>query len=239
MQAPRGKQFKINGNIVNDSSTIKVNLKRRLQYKSSALSPNVRPYKVAEAAKWIVDNGDLYREERAAFNDTWLQSSSNVFSVDGIQSLESVDNRTKTTNNNTHCTTQQTTDDEDHWSEDETEITAGVTDTMLTAPDLVTDNERQHILNVAPGEGNRPMSIFRDRYEELAYPGIFLGQKRPDNTNRLTDVHYSEICKSELRRSDRRAAMCVENIFFTTKKLQINEDFANPSTSCTKKVPSK
>jgi hypothetical protein len=54
MQAPRGRQLKINGNIVNvpadvvntvnmlprfpnDTSTIKVNLKRRLQYKSSAL----------------------------------------------------------------------------------------------------------------------------------------------------------------------------------------------------------
>ena len=58
--------------------------------------------------------------------------------------------------------------------------------------------------------------------EELAYPGIFLGQKRSDNDSRITPVHYSEICKSELRRSDRRAAMCVENIFFKTKKLQMN-----------------
>ena len=31
--------------------------------------------------------------------------------------------------------------------------------------------------------------------------------------DRLTDVHYGEIRKSELRRSDRREAMCVENIF--------------------------
>ena len=34
-------------------------------------------------------------------------------------------------------------------------------------------------------------------------------------------MHYSDICKSELRRSDRRAAMCVENILFKTKKLQM------------------
>ena len=34
-------------------------------------------------------------------------------------------------------------------------------------------------------------------------------------------VHYSDICKSELRRSDRRAAMNVENIFYKTKKLQM------------------
>ena len=58
IQAPRGKQFKINGNIVNvpadiantvsmlpmlpdETGTIKVNLKRKLQYKSSALSLNL------------------------------------------------------------------------------------------------------------------------------------------------------------------------------------------------------
>ena len=34
-------------------------------------------------------------------------------------------------------------------------------------------------------------------------------------------MYYSDICKSELRRTDRRAAMCVENIFFKTKKLQM------------------
>ena len=61
MQVPRGRQFKIHGNVVNvpaevsetvnmlprlpsETGTIKVNLKRRLQYKSSALSPNIRPH---------------------------------------------------------------------------------------------------------------------------------------------------------------------------------------------------
>ena len=34
-------------------------------------------------------------------------------------------------------------------------------------------------------------------------------------------MHYNEICKCELRRSDGRAAMCVENNFFKTKKLQM------------------
>ena len=37
----------------------------------------------------------------------------------------------------------------------------------------------------------------------------------------MIKVHYSDICKSELRRSDRRAAMCVENIFYKTTKLQM------------------
>ena len=93
---------------------------------------------------------------------------------------------------------------------------------MLTPTDFLEDNERQSIINVAPAEGNRPLSVFRDTYsEELAYPGIFLGQKRPEIKERKVKVYYSDICKSELRRSDRRAAMCVENIFYKTKKLQM------------------
>ena len=137
------------------------------------------------------------------------------------ESSENIESNAANIDCNIDCQTQQTTDNEDDWSEDEVEIPAGVTDTMLKAPDFVTDGEQQYILNTAPGEGSRPISIFRDKYsEELAYPGILLGQKHPDNTNRLTSVHYSDICKSELR-SDRRAAMCVENIFFKTKKLQM------------------
>ena len=47
---------------------------------------------------------------------------------------------------------------EDEWSEDETEIQAGVTDTMFTPPDYVHNSERQHlqIYNVAPEESNTP-----------------------------------------------------------------------------------
>ena len=76
---------------------------------------------------------------------------------------------------------------------------------MLTATDFLEDNERQNILNVAPVEGNRPLSVFRDKFsEELAYPGIFLGQARPESKQRFVQVNYSDICQSELRRSDRR-----------------------------------
>ena len=88
MQAPRGKQFKISGNIVNvpadvtntvntlprlrqETGTIKVQLKRRLQYKSSALSLNVRPYKVFQAAAWLTSNINLYREQGVLFNENW------------------------------------------------------------------------------------------------------------------------------------------------------------------------
>ena len=227
MQAPRGQQLKIHGNIVNvpadvthtvsmlprlpsQNATIKINLKRKLQYKSSALSLNVRPYKVIQAAQWLISNSNLYRDEGIVFNNDWM----NNFNVnidqsqtdDNFSQLDSID------------ANQQSND----LSEDETEITAGVTDTMFTATDFLEDDERQNILNLAPAEGNRPLSVFRDKYcEELAYPGIFLGQARTENENRKVNINYSDICKSELRRSDRRAAMCVENIFYKTKKMQM------------------
>ena len=87
------------------------------------------------------------------------------------------------------------------------------------------------IFNFAPGEGNRPLSVFRDQFsEEMAYPGIFLGQKRPDDKERLRNVHYSEICKFELRRSDRQAAMCAENIFFKAKKLHCKKNKLGPAS---------
>lgn len=63
------------------------------------------------------------------------------------------------------------------------------------------------ILNITPGEGSRPQSIFKDKFcEELVYPGIFLGEARPGNEKRLVKINYSDIWKSELRRSDRRCA---------------------------------
>lgn len=238
MQAPRGGQLKINGNIVNvpadvnttismlprlpnENGTININLKRKLQYKGSALSLNVRPHKVFQAAHWLLNNSSLYREEDITLNQNWIQNSSYVLLDESYDQqpevpAQDIDNGLNADNH------EKSLNEEDNWSEDEEEIPAGVTDTMLTPTDFLGDNERQYVLNVAPGEGNVPLSVFRDKYsEELAYPGIFLGQKRPDNESRITPVHYSEICKSELRRSDRRAAMCVENIFFKTKKLQM------------------
>ncbi len=221
LQAPRGKQFKISGNVVNvpaditdtvhilprvesENATIKVQLKRRLKYKSSALSLNVRPYKVLQAAKWLALNSSLYREEGVTFNDQWKLNDGDILACNSEEEYSEKENSSSNSQNidteNKKCSSDE------EWSENEAEFTAGVTDTMLTATDFLEDNEREHIFNIAPGEGSRPLSIFKDKYsEELAYPGIFLGQQRPENEKRLVNIHYSDICKSELRRSDRRA----------------------------------
>jgi len=213
LQAPRGNQFKIKGNVVNvpaevnntvnmlprlpqESGTIKVPLKRRLEYKSSALSLNVSPNKIFQAANWLATNSTLYREQGISFStDTATSYNTNLSQ-----------NESKTgdvSQPNEQISGSEDINQLDDWTEDDAEIPVGVTDTMLTATDFLEDNERAQIYNIAPGEGSVPLSMFRDKYsEELAYPGIFVGQKRPENHDRLVDVHYSDICKSELRQSD-------------------------------------
>ena len=74
---PEVGKLKITGNVVNvpadvnntvnmlprlshETGTIKVQLKRRLQYKSSALSLNIRPHKVMQAAAWLVNTKNSF-----------------------------------------------------------------------------------------------------------------------------------------------------------------------------------
>ena len=79
-------------------------------------------------------------------------------------------------------------------------------------------------LTFAPGKGQIPVSVFKDENAEyLVFPTIFCGQKRPDNYDRVHKVHYSDICKYELRCVDRRVASNVPNLFFKVKRLQIKQ----------------
>ena len=129
-----------------------------------------------QAATWLASTSALSKQEGILINQNWNANFD-----------EQVENSDAELVSNAQI--HRTADDanslsEDDFSEDEAETTAGVTDIMITATDSLDDSERQEIYNIAPGEGNRPLSVFQDQYsEELAYPGIFLGQTRPQETN--------------------------------------------------------
>ena len=56
------------------------------------------------------------------------------------------------------------------------------------------------VLSFAPGEGNRPLGQFMDKDSELlAIPTILYVKTRPDTKDRKIPVHYSTVCKWELR----------------------------------------
>ena len=93
-------------------------------------------------------------------------------------------------------------------------------DVLLQKPDL--EQNIDSIISFAPGQGNRPLGMFVDKDSEfLSFPTIFCGKRRPENSERLLPVHYSTVCKWELRCKDRRVAQSVPNLFYKLKKLQI------------------
>ena len=139
MQAPRGRQFKIHGNVANvpaevsntvnmlprlpsETGTIKVNLKRKLQYKSSALSLSVRPHKVVQAANWLIRNSSLYRQEGITLNqDCGVQcTASCLFDENNneIENQQSQDNDNSSCNIQTDISSNEVVDSEDQWRED-------------------------------------------------------------------------------------------------------------------------
>ena len=85
------------------------------------------------------------------------------------------------------------------------------------------NNERQHILNVAPAEGNGPLSVFRDEYsEELAYPRIFLGQPQQETKQPKATVNYSAICKNHSEEGQTDELPCVLKKFSLKQRHDIN-----------------
>ena len=115
-------------------------------------------------------------------------------------------------------------DTDDDWSkmEDTNNQSMSNMDTLLTDKNIVDDPN--HIAFFAPGEGKKPLSIFQDKNSEfLSFPTIYCGKHRPENNERSVRVHYSDICKWELRNKDGRAAKHIPNIFYKMKKLQIKQ----------------
>ena len=55
-----------------ETGIVKVNLKRKLLYKSSAMSLKVRPHKVVEAALCFMSNSSLYKDEGIVLNQDWI-----------------------------------------------------------------------------------------------------------------------------------------------------------------------
>ncbi|XP_071855229.1 uncharacterized protein [Apostichopus japonicus] len=244
-ELPRGQQLNLKGNVVNvaadvsstcrllprrlnESMTIPVKFKRKLSYKHSVQSENVRPNKVIDAAKWLVANSQLYKDERVSIDQNWNETIQQM-DDDWHEFIEPPEKQSDKNENadlpvgatpSIQNNNEDNPDSDDDWTEaqnDDMQLT-GTLDTMLT-PEF--QEQSQLAYCVAPGEGNRPMGLFQDSLSEiLAFPTLFGGQLRSDNK---VKVHYSTICKWELRNKDRRFAKSVQNIFYKTKKLQINQ----------------
>ena len=233
-ELPRGGQIAMHGNLVNvpadvnktvkllprnmnDSETIPLKLKRNVNFKSHITFEHVRPEKIIAAATWLVNNSRLFRNEGISLNTEW-----NALNKDTLLQEEEIVNSVLNCNNvledKNNCEV-----DSEQWSEDENAVLkpSGNFDTVMQPADF---REFNRILSVAPAEGNTPLGMFQDvNAEFLSFPTIYCGESRQNNNSRTTPVHYSTICKWELRNADRRVAKDITNIFFKLKKLQIKQ----------------
>ena len=250
----RGGQLTIHGGVVNvrtnvnstinalprtlnESLTIPIKLKRRLSYKHYYLFQQIRPKKVLDAAKYLVETSELFQNEGIEIRNSWIDSIAGDVNNDWS---EFVRNEGKSNNNVgicmhnsnekcSECELAQSDDatvsvddtDNDTWTE-VNDRQSGARDTLLQEPDCTADVDK--IISFAPGEGNSPLELFVDKHSEfLAFPTIFCGKSRTENKDRIVPVHYSSVCKWELRNKDRRVAECTPNIFYKLKKLQIKQ----------------
>ena len=70
-----------------ESQVIHVKLKRKLSYKTAVFSENVRPRSVVLAARWLIENSQLYKDECVTLDQKWSEE------------LEKVDNDIKFSHN--------------------------------------------------------------------------------------------------------------------------------------------
>ncbi|XP_069109182.1 uncharacterized protein [Argopecten irradians] len=217
--------------------TVAVKLKKRLAYKSCVLSENVRPNVVLSALHWLMNNSDLYKNSGLTIDHEWVQKTTNS-AEEIVKEFTRVQGNATEAESNLSCpntlgrapTDQfkishfQSSDDETKTKKEdefieisEDECVQGNSDTLIDEANLDTNKE----LIFAPGEGQRPISLYHDdNAEVLSFPSIYCAQKRMENSERQTPVSYSDLSKWELRSVDRRAASSVPNIFFKLNKIQ-------------------
>ena len=248
-ELPRGGQYSLKGNVINvpvdiqptinclprpmdENFTVAIQLKKKLSYKTVDFKENVRPLRVLTALHWLVNNSEFYKNSGIAVNDNWHQEVTECAEETVKEFLEVTTEETSSQKKNqinkdasltaANDWTETEGYDSDHYSEIDANDQVGNVDTLVDDADI--ENKYDQVFTFAPGEGQHPLSLYLDKDAEyLCFPSIFCGQRRPDNKDRLVQLHYSDIVKWELRSVDRRAAQSVPNIFFKHKKLQMKQ----------------
>ncbi|OXA57943.1 Myosin-3 [Folsomia candida] len=171
-----------------ETSTVQVQLKRRMSYKHPFMFQTIRPHKVFHAANYLVRT-ELYRKENVFLSSDWANCS-----TDTVQYIVNPNDATES-NTDIESIEELSISDKPQTEDND----APLTETLM---------QDQLIMAVAPGEGTRPLSLLMDLdAEELSFPSIYCGIKRKFNPD--ANLSYADIAKSELRRFDPR---CRQNI---------------------------
>lgn len=117
------------------------------------------------------------------------------------------------------------------------ELSSGPLDTLFPPKDILED--ARDVLSVAPAEGYSPGSIFLDKHSEsLSFTSLYCGEEMKAPNEYDIKVHYTDLCKSELRRTDRRVAGHMTHLLFKLKKVQMKH-ILDKASICMRKTSGK
>lgn len=167
-EMPRGGKLSLKGNVVNvpadvnttvktlprmqcDKDTILLKFKRKLSYKHHMAFEKIRPNKVFDAAKWLVNNSMLFKNEGIQVDENWINNYQQIGVNDNFSSIDG----------GTQENDVPDEDETEQWTEDENfeNRPTGNFDTLLHPADF---REFNQILSLAPGEGKTPLGLFQD-----------------------------------------------------------------------------
>lgn len=160
----------------------------------------VRPEIVQRAAEYLV-KCDLFRKYAIELEQSWISNEPE----DTVE-----------------CTCESPDQEESNVDE--------ILDVNPGGPETLLDDNQDVTIIMAPGEGERPISLLFDQHlEELAFIKIHCGVARQFHVN----LSHSEITRSEISRNDRRAVR--PDYLFTALKKQQTIAIKNSITTCLRK----
>ena len=221
-ELPRGGQYSLKGNVINvpvdiqptinclprpmdENFTVAIQLKKKLSYKTVDFKENVRPLRVLTALHWLVNNSEFYKNSAIAVYHNWHQEVTESAEETVKEFLEVTTEQTNCQkknqiNKDASLTANDWTEtdgyDSGHYSETDVTDQVGNVDTLVDDADI--ENKYDQVFTFAPGERQHPLSLYLGKDAEyLCFPSIFFGQRRPDNEDRLVQLHYSDMVKWE------------------------------------------
>ena len=231
--------------VPSSTSCITVKLKRKLEYRGHVILQSVRPWKIMEALEHLKlhQNNPHYKDivinenwQDESFTDDpqlWEALTANNTSDNGTIHLvpsttENSEEDEETTNDTTERTNtsneNDNSDDEDDSNEveDRSEITGLPYDSCLQPKDLSADKD--FLLNLAPGEGKKPVGMFTDKNsEEMAFPCLFPSGLRGFDHQREKKISVKKYFNQRILNFDTRFAASTEYLFYAQYRCESKE----------------
>ena len=200
---------------LDNTETIAINYKCCLCYKGCAFKQkNIQPATVCKAVNYLMIHSQMYKHLDIQLDTSWITNMETCHNG----TCECLQQNNENTSGPADVENNEEQNDEniDQIEEDE-DLNNINGDIMFSAPETVLRE-----LTFAPGEGQHPISVLHDPdAESLSFPTVFCGQRCASDKKHNTSVHYTEICRYELKSIDRCVATNVPNMFFKLKKVQM------------------